>query len=808
MSSWLDLKYAWRLLRKSWGYTLLCASVVALSVGLALWTWSSVAYPQLLKPLGLPNSENWYSVQLAADGAARPRPGSVDAYTYQELLKQNRSIDYVGAFVNGAAVLSEGQASTSLRTATISPRLLSQVVPLMGRTFQPADAQPGAPAVAILSYDTWHNYFAADAGIIGKTTRIDAAPVQIVGVMPKEVFVLMDFELWMPLRLPVLARPGDSKLRLNPLVALGPKQNLDAVRNEMKTAVAAVNANYPDLFNIKRHPVLIPANRMYFHEATPVVAVLILMSVAVFLLGGLNISLVFLARLLERSRELALRTALGASRSRLMRQCLRETAAFVLIGLAAGYVLAMMGIRWTEGWGEYLNRILAFGRINGLPVLRNVDIVVAVAAAVAIWLLSTLIPAWRIAKQDPAVVLAGSGKGVSVRGRGKGAGILVGLQVVISSLVLVVCGSMVMALNKETSKPTRLQSASIMMPTSATVFDERYAEPARRLRYWEDLTAAVAAKIPGADIAYASDQPSTPGRVTAAIESRQGGDRKGTLTLPFTAVSENYFDMLGVRLRDGRLFNSNDTSGSLNVAIVDEELASRYWPNENVIGKRVQLNPTDNGTWLTIVGVVSSVTGGRPYNKEDIGALYRPLLQAVPSEFHMLAKLPAITANTRVTLRAAAFAVDRDLPLRNLQTLDNYLEAMRFNLKSLMPIVMVIALITALVTASGLFGLISRSVAQRTQEVGIRRALGATSWRATSMFQRQGALYLSVAIIGVALGTMLMAPISRLYTNILDYVLPATLGVVLLMGLVIFAATYLPSRRAVALEPGDALRYE
>jgi hypothetical protein len=265
--------------------------------------------------------------------------------------------------------------------------------------------------------------------------------------------------------------------------------------------------------------------------------------------------------------------------------------------------------------------------------------------------------------------------------------------------------------------------------------------------------------------------------------------------------------MLGLSLRSGRLFDSTDNSSSLNAAIVDEELAARYWPDQNVIGKRVQLTPTENGPWLTIVGVVSAVTGGRPYNKDDIGALYRPLRQAAPAEFHPLVKLPA-GGDSRAALRAAAFAVDRDLPLHNLQTLEDYLAAMRFNLKSLMPIIFAIALITALVTASGLFGLISRSVAQRTQEVGIRRALGATRWRATSMFQRQGALYLSVAVVGVALGTMMMPPLSKVVSNILDYVLPATLGVVLLMAIVIFTASYFPSRRAVALEPGDALRYE
>jgi predicted permease len=662
--------------------------------------------------------------------------------------------------------------------------------------------------VAILTFETWQNYFAADPAIIGKTARIDSAPVQIVGVMPKNFWAFQDFELWLPLQMPNLARPGDSKVMLSPLIALGKNHNLNTVLKEMKTAVDGVNRNYPALFNSARRVTLIPAHRMFTYSATPLIAMVICMSAAVLLLGGVNISMVFLARLLERSRELALRTALGASRSRLLRQCLLETVLLVVAGLLVGYGLAAMGVRWFQGIASVLAQILATGRIEAMMVLRPVDVLAAVVFGVAIWLLSTLIPAWRIAKQDPAVVLAGSGKGASNRGSNKSASVLVGFQVVISCMVVVVCGSMVLAVNKETSKPTGLDAAHVVISTSPTVFDARYSEASRRLRYWEELTATIQSRIPGAEVAFTTAAPSRPRQVPAAIETRQGTDNQGMLKLPLAVVSDNYFKLLGLRLRSGRLFDSTDNSGSLNVAIVDEELAGRYWPDQDVVGKRIQLNPSDNGSWLTIVGVVSAVAGGRPYRKEDIGVIYQPLRQAVPSQFQLLAKLPNTATNSRVALRAAAFAVDRDLPLNNLQTLDDYLAALKLPNKAIIPPITTIALITVLVAASGLFGLISRSVAQRTQEVGIRRALGATPRRVTFMFLRQGGLYLSMAIVGVALGIMVMPLLSREIANILDYTVPVTLGVVFLMATIIFAASYLPSRRAVALEPSEALRYE
>lgn len=803
MNLWFDLKYATRLLRKSWGYSLMCASVVALSVGLAVWT-NSLAYSQLFKPLGLPGAERWYSLQLSPDAAGRVRP-SVDAYTWQELRKHGRTVEHLGAFSTGTAVLSEGQASTSLRSVAISPRLLAGVQPLLGRVLEPADAQPGGAPVAVLSFETWQQYFAGDPAVVGRTARIDAAPVRIVGVLPEDFLVIDDYELWQPLTLPKLDRPQDSAVTVYPLAALRPGHSVEAAENELKSGLARVNADYPDLFNAGRRVGLIPAHRIFTHNTAPIVTMMSFMAAGILLLGCVNISMVFLARLLERSRELALRTALGAARSRLLRQCLLETALVILLGLVAGWVLAYLGVQWTHGVDSFGSRILNGGRSANLPNLRPPDVVAAMLFAVVVWLLSTLIPAWRVTRQDPVVALAGSGKGVATRGSNRSVSLLVGLQVVISCLVLVLCGNLVTAIRRETNKPNGLDSRRAIISTNSTVFDARYAEPSRRLRYWEELTAAIERGVPGAKVAFTTAPPTRPARAAVSIETRQGADRQGTLTLPLTAVSDRYFDTMGVRLRAGRLFDSTDNEGSLPVAVVDENMAARFWPGGDVLGKRIRLN-SSNG-WLTIVGVVSAVRGA-PYRTDaDLGTLYRPLRQAVPQAFHIVVKLPD-GADRRAAVRAAAFTVDRDLPLHNLQPFDDYLAAVNLGYPAMTRCFIVIALITALLAASGLFGLISRSVAQRTQEVGIRRALGATPWRATGMFLRQGALYLSVAVVGLTLGIAIMPLLTRAIPNILERIFPVTAGVVLLMALVISTASYLPTRRAVALEPGDALRYE
>jgi len=806
MNLLFDLKYAWRLLTKSKGYSLMCAAVVALSVGLAVWTCELV-YSQIMMPLSFPGSESWYSVQLGAKATSTPRP-AVDAYTYQELLKRNRSADYLGAFANQPVVLSEGQASTRLRGAAISPRLLAamQTPPAMGRMFQEGDGQAGAARVAILSTDAWQTYFAGDRNIIGRTTRIDGAPVQIIGVMPRDFLVIRDFEIWMPLQLAPLARPSDSTLLLSPFVKVNDKGSLGSIQNEMKTAVDGVNRDYPDLFDAGRRVALIPAHQIHTHAFAPIVTMLSFVALAVLLIGGVNISMVFLARLLERSRELALRNALGASRGRLMRQCLMETALVVFVGLIGGYGLAWLGVRWTQSLNEFGSRIKASGRSTNVLELRPADLLIAVICALIVWLVSTLIPAWRITRQDAAEVLAGSGKGTANRGSNKSVGLLVGAQVLIACLVLVVCVNLVLAVKREVTKPTGLNTTNVIVATDPTVFDTRYSQPAQRLSYWDDLKASIQSKVPGAEVAFASAVPTAPVKVPATIESQQGATKQGTFMLPLTAVSEDYFKMLGLSLRSGRLFDNTDTGTSLNVAAVDETMVARYWPDGKVLGKRLQLNPAENGPWLTIVGVVSHVAPG-PYGADD-GVVYRPLRQAVPPEFRPLIRPPNTSTDSRAAIRAAAFAVDRDLPLQNLQTIDDHLASINIATTALVPAITAISIVVALLAASGLFGLISRSVAQRTQEVGIRRALGATPMKATSRFTRQGMIYMIVAVVGIVLGIMLMPLLSRAIDNILDQVIVGTLAVILLMVSVIFTASYLPSRKALALEPGDALRYE
>jgi putative ABC transport system permease protein len=804
---WFDIRYAVRLLRKTAAHSLLSALVVALSVGLALFIFV-MNYAIAFRPLPFKDSGNWLSVQIAAKSTEKAR-ARLDIYTYQQLLSRRRDVNHIGAFSSREAVLSEGEESNPLRASAISPNLLAamDVAPQLGRIFAKTDGQSGSAPMVILSHATWQEYFSSDAAIIGKKVRIDAQPMQVIGVMPKGFYAFQDYQIWFPLSLQPIASPSDSTTEVSAFVRVDDGQTADAILKEMQPVADDVNKQFPRTFDATRQVQLVPAFRIYSHRNMPIIIVSSLIALAVLMLGAVNISMIFYARMLERSRELALRSALGSSRGRLLRQCLLESVVVVMLGLIVGIGLAIIGVEWGQSIRDFPSQVLASGYPEDYPELRAIDLSVAILAAALIWLASTLIPARRIVKQDAAKVISGSGKGVSSGGgNSKVAMILVGIQVIISCMLLVICASMVLAVSDEAGKPKGVTTSGIYVSTSPTVFDQRYAEPTARINYWNELTTAIGRRIPGADTTYATAVPTRPVDQPIVIENREIAASEGMLTLPVVAVADNYFELLGIRLISGRLFDNTDSDTSLGVIVVDARTAKRYWPDQDLIGKRVQIDPTGNGPWLTVIGVVSHVAG-EPYGG-DKGAIYRSIRQAAPDSFHLLVKSPATGNNPAAAIRESAFTVDRDLPIHNLQKFDDLLAALDIGFASMIPVFSVIVGITVLLAASGLFGLISRSVVQRTQEIGIRRALGSSIVRVKSIFMRQAMTYLVIGLVGGGVGVIATNYLASMIPNALAGIAAVIAGVLVVIFLVIFSATYFPTRRAVTLEPGEALRYE
>ena len=802
-----ELKYAARLLRKTASNSLLSALVVALSVGLALFVFV-MDYAIAFKPLPFEGSDKWVSIQIAQKQGENSR-ARVDEYTYQEMLKHSSKLDHIGAFGGREAVLSEGEESETLRAAVISPGLLREmkVKPEAGRLFDESDAQSSSVRSAIISHSAWTTYFSSDNSIIGKSVRIDAEPVRIIGIMPADFFAFQDYELWFPYSPRNMVAPDEAALELSPFVKLKPGQGLDDVRSEVSGIVSNLNKSNAQFYGADRSADAVPAYRIYSHANMPVIFVSGIIALAVLILGGINISMIFYARMLERSRELALRAALGASKARLLRQSLIETVVVIAIGFAFGILFALIGVDWGQSIREFPARILATGLSMDYPELRIADVLIAMLAACAIWLASTLLPAWYVLKQDPAKVIAGSGKGVSTsQKRSRSATVLVALQVMISSALLFISLSLVFAIANEASKPKGLQVKDIYVSTEPTTLGSSYQTATQKNNYFQQLESAISSSIANSQTGFATALPSRPGEMALFVENQGMSESGATPQIPVTEVSDSYFPLLGIKLKSGRLFDATDTETTTPVAVIDEVIASRYWPNQDPVGKRMRLGADTSARWSTVVGVVSHVAG-QPYSG-DPGLVYLSIRQTSPSAFYAITKVPQASTSIPKQIRMAAFSVDRDVPLHNLQKFDDVLEALDIGYASIVPVFSVIVGITILLAASGLFGLISRSVAQRTQEVGIRRALGSTKSGIMRLFMRQSILHLIIAFVGGAIGVALTSMMTAVIPNALASVVIVVLAVVSIMFLVVFSASYLPSRRAVNLEPSEALRYE
>lgn len=803
---WFDLRYAMRLLRRTLGHSLLCAMVVALSIGLALFVFVmdySIAY----KPLPFPGADRWVSIQIAEKPTKSARP-RLDAYTYQELVNRRRDVDYIGAFTSQQAVLSEGEESDYLRAAAITPGLLAQMhaTPQLGRLFAEHDGQDTSAPVVILSYDTWQKYFAADPTVVGRQIRINAKSMQVVGVMPKGFYAFQDYQLWFPLAMPSVASPQDSTLRVAAFARKGPNVADGDILEEIQPIVQDVNNRYPGIYDAHRSAQLFPAFRIYSHENMPIIAVSGFIAIAVLLLGVMNVSMIFYARMLERSRELALRSALGSTRRRLLRQCLLESALIVVLGVVTGIALAELGVQWGQSIRDFPSRILATGTPWDYPRMRLVDVLVGISAAVVVWMASTLLPALRISRQDAAKVIGGTGKGATVNGRSRTATVLVGVQLVTSCLLLVICASLVLAVSGEVNKPLGVRTDGMYVTSDPTTFGSRYGDAKARNNYWTDLAGTITQRLPGAQVAFVTALPTRPDESPVAIEGRQVAFNESTLKLPSSAVSNNYFSLMGISLVSGRFFDDTDVAGGLPVAVVDEEIARRYWPGQDPLGKRIQFDPAANGPWLTVVGVASHVAG-EPYDGGR-GLIYRALRQASPGAFQIIVHAPDGSNAPASAIREAAYTVDRDLPLHNIQPLSDLLAALDIGYVSIIPVFSAIVAITVLLAGSGLFGMISRSVVQRTQEIGIRRALGSTKARVRNIFMRKATVYLGITLVGGMLGVVITSLLTSVIPNALNHMVLVIAGVIVVMFVVVFSASYLPTRRAISLEPGDALRYE
>jgi putative ABC transport system permease protein len=798
-----DVRSGFRILIRSPGPALLAVAILAIGIGLTTAMFS-IVYGLVLRGLPIEGAEELVHVQASrVEQGVGSRPATLPQFL--DWRAEQSSFRELHAFRGEAVTFSGDGLPERLAAARITPGTFAHlgIEPAHGRSFSVEDARSGAPPVALLGHDVWQRRFGGDRGILGRTVRIDGEPVTVVGVMPEGFQFPERQEVWFPLDLePGVAPRGEAPADLHVFGRLRDGVGIDGARADLTAVSRQLAEQHPEAeagLGISMQPY-----RDYFVDSEDVSLGWISLGAVgfVLLIACFNVANLLLARASRRARELAVRSVVGADRWRVARQVLGESLALALIASVVGVGLAMLLI-------ERFNRAVA-GRDwpFWFDVRLDTPAVLFVAGlTILVSLLAGSLPAWRSSRLSVGAVLKDEARG-SRRGRVSTA--LVVAEVALSCTLLVAAGLMVRTL-VNLSRLDFAFEVDRLFAGRITLIAEDDPESNLLGRTWEAIegrvealaeveAAAIADSVPAAEWASMSRY---------AVDLQMPASEQDQRSARRVRVSPSFFATLDVEPLAGRALTARDRAGTAPVAVVNRSFADRHWPDGSAIGKTVRFGAADDEEpWRQIVGVVPDLNAGGPRDQGP-AAVYLPLAQSMTRSGVLLARVRGDVEAAVPTIRRAVAAVDADLPIFFAGPLRHKIAQQLFFYRMVGTIFTIMAAVALLLAVSGLYGLLSFSVSERTSELGVRMALGATAREVLFLVVGSG---LRKVLIGLAVGFVLAIGVTSLIESQLVGVEPYDVPTFLLVGLALLAtgllAALLPALRASRVVPMDALRLE
>jgi len=845
-----DLRIGARVLLKEKSFCFLAITVLTLGIG-GVTTMFSVVNGTMLRGFSFPNAPRLAGVQVI-DVTQRNANfngfgGQIFALDYEAMREQQKSFDLLAAYIAGATVNvtidGNPQRYTGAYVSADFFRILG-VSPLVGRDFAARDDRTGAEKVALISHQLWRRDFGG-GDVLGKSVRINGQPATVIGVMPPGFAFPINEQIWLPLYSEYPPRPrNDRNAQGNTPAVLGLiKQGVafDQATAEFTAIAKRLAAAFPDT-NKKFDTALVEPLIKTF--TPPAIAgllwTMLLFCTGILLIACVNVMNMQFARATLRAKELAVRSALGATRVRLIRQMLTESLLLALLGAAAGIALAYQTT-------AYLNAFL-HNADNPIPtyIVFNIDgpvLTFVVFAVVFSVLGSGFIPAWMASRTSAITTLKEAGRGntsrtVTVLSRG-----LVVLQIIVTCLLLVGALLQLQSILRRNHIDWGYDNDDVLTARMA-LMEGAYPTPEARKLFFDRLVRELRAD-PEFDGAALTNRfrMSFSGFAPVEIEGRAYPTDSDRPNANFEQITDGYFATLGARVLEGRDFALDDSDAKLPIAIVNAAFARKHFGNESAIGRRFRTVGNNGqlfGPWRTIVGVVTTVRMLGPFNNPQVDetgfyvpyfatvfgpaqpgpvtqqfatVLVRPRGSAGPGRSGGAVSLQGRAAALGASLQREVNKVDANLPLYFVGTARENQESFLAISRVVATMFSVFGLIAVILASVGLYGVMSFSVNQRTQEFGIRMALGADHGRILQMVLGQGALQLG---LGLAVGLGGTAAIGLLFregiaTQLFDIspLDPLTYGGVgLLLAAVAFVATFLPALRATRVDPMIALRAE
>ncbi len=794
-----DIRYGIRSLLKRPGFTMIAVTALALGIG-ANTAIFSLVNAVLLQPLPFAEPDRlvwvWGNIRNGGNRA------SVSPLDFLDFRQQNATFEQFAASLQVSLNLTGSGEPERLSASAVTGNYFQALgaQPALGRTFVPENEKIGNDQVAILSYEFWQRRFGGDVAIVNKTIVLDGKTALVIGVMPKNFNFPRVSDLWVPMNFDV--EPGMKQRKAHFLRPVGRlKQGVTLAQAQADTDAIArrLEEQYPESntgWNLR----LVPLREQLVGNTRPTLFILFGAVGFVLLIACANVANLLLVRAAGRQKEIALRTALGAGRLRIVRQMITESVLLALVGGALGTVLAFWGVELLEKLSE-----------GNIPPTANVRIDATVLGftlllSVFTGVLFGLAPALRTLRVNLSESLKeGSRTGADGGQRNRTRSVLVVLESAVAVVLLIGAGLLVRSLIQLQNvspgfDPQNILTMRVDLPR------EKYSTPDKAGRFFSELESRIGS-LPGVEnVGFISELPLSgqPNDMPYTVEGRPPVSIDQAFDDDFRRVNTQYFRAMRIPLLRGRNFTEQEVRESAKVVIISDLLAQRVFPNEEPIGKRLILAMANLP--FEIIGIVGDIRH-RGLESTPFPAMYLPTNQTPGT--NIVVRTQGDSANLAGAVRQEVRAIDPDQPVAAVRTMNEWMDTAVAGPRYRTALLVLFAFVALVLASTGIYGVLSYSVSQRTHEIGVRMALGAKRSDVMRLVVRQG---MTLVVIGVGLGVVGAIALTRVMSTLLfgvtakDPLTYAAVGTLLL--LVAFVACYLPARRATKVDPLVALRYE
>ncbi len=807
----MALKYAVRTLIKDPWFTLVAVIALGLGIGVNSTVFTFVN-AVLLRGLPFPNADE--IVHLNSRNTAEGNSQGVSFPDFTDWRASARTFASLAAYQQMTMNISDSghppERASGVKVSTNAFSIIGER-PIQGRDFTDGEDREGAEPVAILGYGIWKTRYGSDPGIIGKSIKINDVATVVIGVMAEGMKFPTNTDVWIPLVPDAQLKRRDGR-GLNLFGRLASGITLKQAQTELTGICKNLERQYPDT-NKSIDAEIMTFNQRFNGGPIRIVFLALMGAVGfVLLIACANVANLLLSRSARRSREIAVRVALGASRARVIRQLLVESTVLAFLGGGLGWAMSLIGIRLFD------IAVQDVGKPYWIKFTMDTTVFAfLVAVCFATGIIFGIVPALQVSKTNLNEILKESGRGNAGGRRARWmASSMVVAELALTIVLLAGAGLMIRSFMKLYSMDIGVDT-SRMLTMRLTLPDKKYPTPEKRRLFYEALLPHLAA-IPGVAASSIASAPPGNGAGTRGVEfeGRPESDPKKVPSVTTFYVSDGYFDTLAVTARQGRLLGQTDGDAGSESVVVNARFAAQYYPGENVIGKRIRLKAATTGPdanktkpWMTMVGVTPSIRQRNVQDVEPDSVIYMSYRLDPPLGTAILIRGRGEPAALTSAVRNAVQTTDPDQPVFAVRTMEQTLAEQRWPYRVFGTMFTVFAFIALVLSSVGIYAVTAYSVTQRTQEIGVRMALGAQARQVSWLILRQGLLQLLIGLVLGTAGALLAGPVLQALLVQIKPTDPVTLGgIALLFTFVTVLACLIPARRATKLDPLTALRID